>query len=138
MSTGQFDIIHLVLPVNRDTGDLYFSPFNYVEQRPVTPEVDRMSPSGLSSLIELGNSQLVVLATCDALVTAVEVAQTANMISTDAVITGKETERWAACFYGFLASGMPLFKAFEITKKQEEDVPMRIIRKQDLLVRTNL
>ena len=72
LSKQRFDIMHLVLPVHRDTGDLYFSAFNYQEQRPATSPVDRMSPPALSSLVELGQVQLVVLATCDALVTAVE------------------------------------------------------------------
>ena len=79
--------------------------------------------------------QLLVLATCDALVTAVEVAQTANMISTDADIAGEEAERWERCFYEFLASGIPLFQAFALTKEQVADVPMRIIRKQDVVFR---
>jgi hypothetical protein len=138
LTTGRFDIMHLVLPVHRDTGDLFFSPFDYQAQRPKTSQVDRMSPPGLSSLVELGQVQLVVLATCDALVTAVEVAQTANMISTDAEISGEEVRNWAACFYELLGNGMPLFKAFAVTKTQVEDVPMRIIRKQDFVVRTDL
>ena len=48
------------------------------------------------------------------------------MISTDAEITGVEAERWAKCFYEFLGSGIPLFQAFALTKRQVEDVPMRI------------
>jgi TIR domain len=135
LSKQRFDIMHLVLPVHRDSGDLYFSSFNYEVQQPATSEIDRMSPPALSSLVELGQVQLVVLATCDALVTAVEVAQTANMISTDAEITGVDAERWEKCFYEFLGNGIPLFQAFALTKKQVEEVPMRIIRKQDVVFR---
>jgi hypothetical protein len=135
LSKQRFDIMHLVLPVQRETGDLYFSPFDYEMQWPTTSSIDRMSPAAVSSLVELGQVQLVVLSTCDALVTAVEVAQTANMISTDAMITGMQSERWGKCFYEFLADGIPLFQAFALTKSQVEDVPMRIIRKQDLVFR---
>lgn len=135
LSKQRFDIMHLVLPVDRDTGDLYFSTYDYEAQQPLASPVDRMSPPGLSSLVELGQVQLVVLATCDALVTAVEVAQTANMVSTDAEITGVRAERWAKCFYEFLGNGIPLFRAFALTKGQVEDVPMRIIRKQDVVFR---
>jgi hypothetical protein len=39
------------------------------------------------------------------------------------------------CFYEFLGDGIPLFQAFDPTKKQVEEVPLRIIRKQDVVFR---
>jgi hypothetical protein len=128
----RFDIVHLVLAVDPDNGDLIFSPIDFATYKPATSAPDRMSAEGFAALLVESNTRLVVLATCKALLLAVEVAHVANMAASDATITGTEAEEWEECFYGLLAQGKPLFKAFDITKSQTT-VPVRAIRKKDLV-----
>lgn len=127
----RFDIVHLVLAVEPDTGDLIFSPIDFNTYKPSTPKPDRMSPTSFAELLRESHTRLVVLATCKALLLAVEVAHVANMAASDAVISGEEAEEWGQFFYGLLAQGRSLHKAFEIAKSQIE-MPIRPIRHKDV------
>lgn len=119
LTTNQlFDIIHLVLYVDRDTGDLVFGPVDRESGVPTTSKVDRMSAASFASLLGESKTRLVVMATCKALLLAVEVHTVANMAASDAEITGAEAAEWADSFYGFLASGKSVHKAFALTKEQ--------------------
>ena len=130
--TGQkFDIVHLVLPVHPETGDLIFSPVDSLTNLPRTGDPDVMSSSSFASLLLESQTRLVVLATCRALLLAVEVATVANMAASDADITGKQAADWAECFYGLLAQGRSLHKAFDLTRSQV-DVPIRAVRQRDV------
>ncbi len=91
MTTQHFDIVHLVLAVDPETGDLIFSPIDPRTHKPSTPKPDRMSPTSFSNLLTESQTRLVVLATCKALLLAVEVAHVANMAASDAIISGKES-----------------------------------------------
>ncbi len=53
------------------------------------------------------------------------------MAASDADITGEQAAEWAECFYGFLAQGRTLYKAFELTRSQV-DVPIRAVRHRDV------
>ena len=118
LTNQRFDIVHLVLAVDPDNGDLIFSPIDFTTYKPATSSPDRMSAEGFAALLVESNTRLVVLATCKALLLAVEVAHVANMAASDAIITGVQAAEWEECFYGLLAQGKPLFKAFDITKSQ--------------------
>jgi hypothetical protein len=123
----RFDIVHLVLAVDPATGDLIFSPIDEISHQPATEKIERMTPGGFADLLVESQTRLVVLATCNALLLAVEVAHVANMAATDVEITGEAAAEWEECFYGFLAQGKPLFKAFELTRSQVS-TPIRPIR----------
>ncbi len=131
LTTQHFDIVHLVLAVDPNSGDLIFSPVGFTpdEAHPTTP--DTLSAEGFAALLLESKTRLVVLATCKALLLAVEVAHVANMAATDATISGKDAAEWEECFYGLLAQGTPLFKAFGLTKSQCR-TPIRAIRNKDV------
>jgi hypothetical protein len=131
LTTQKFDIIRLVLFVDRETGDLIFSPVDSTTYKPATPNPELMSSGSFADLLLESQTKLVVLATCKALLLAVEVAHVANMAASDTEITGEEAAEWEACFYGLLAQGKSLYKAFDITKSQMT-APIRAIRHKDV------
>jgi hypothetical protein len=84
LTNQRFDIVHLVLAVDRDNGDLIFSPIDFTTYKPATSPADTMSSRGFAELLLESQTRLVVLATCRALLTAVQVARVANMAASDA------------------------------------------------------
>ena len=98
LTGGRFDIVHLVLPVHPETGDLIFSSVDTHTNLPRTGDAETMSPSSFSQLLVESQTRLVVLATCRALLLAVEVSNVANMAASDADITGAQAAEWSECF----------------------------------------
>ena len=131
LTEQKFDILHLVLPVSRETGDLIFSEVDAQTNLPLAAGADAMSASKFSALLPESQTRLVVLATCQALLLAVEVATVANMAASDADITGQQAAEWAECFYGLLAQGRSVHKSFDLTRLQI-DVPIRAVRQRDV------
>ena len=134
LASRRYDILHLVLQTDRESGDLIFSDVDPQTLRPVEGLPDSMAPAALAALVAETQAKLVVLATCHALLLAVEVAHVANMAASDSAITGAEAEQWERCFYGLLAEGVPLYKAFDLTRLKCP-TPIRAVRKQDLQFR---
>jgi hypothetical protein len=73
----------------------------------------------------------VVLATCNALLLAVEVAHVAKMAASDQYVTGQQAAGWAEHFYGLLENGRSLYKAFDLIREQLT-TPIRAIRHHDV------
>ena len=132
LTSEQFDIIHLVLAVDEQSGDIIFSPVDSSTLMPATPAPEKLSPSGFADLLVESQTRLVVLATCDALLLAVEVAGIANMAASDTTIFADAAVEWEECFYGLLRQGKSVFKAFDLAKSQTS-APMRHIRHRDVV-----
>jgi hypothetical protein len=128
----RFDIVHLVVAVDRKNGNLIFSPIDFTNYQPTTPDPEIMSPASFAALLVESQTRLVVLATCNALLLAVEVAHVSNMAASDAVLGASAAAEWAQYFYGLLAQGKPLYKAFDLTRSQTS-VPIRPIRYKDVV-----
>jgi hypothetical protein len=126
-----FDILHLVLPVHPDTGALIFSQIDST-YRPDSPSVDTMPSKAFAEWLGESKTSLVVLATCHALPLAVDVAPVANIIAHNSVITEQDIKVWGKCFYGMLANGLPLFKAFDMTKSNYPHIMMRLVRHKEV------
>lgn len=131
LAGGRFDIVHLVTAVDQTTGDLIFSPVTVKSVEPVATKLDKLSATSFAALLRESQTRLVVLATCKALLLAVEVAHVANMAATDAEIAGETAAEWADCFYSLLRHGHPVFKAFDIARSQV-DAPIRAVRQRDV------
>jgi hypothetical protein len=130
--TGErFDIVHLVMAVDAATGALIFSALDPASQAP-PPTSETMSPNALAALLIESQTRLVVLATCKALLLAVEVSNVANMAASDQDITGQEAADWGECFYRLIAQGKSVHKAFEITR-QQQGAPIRPVRHKDVI-----
>lgn len=131
--TESFDIIHLVLAVDPNRGNLIFSKIasttDYIDDK---PSPDYMPPEGFSALLAESKTSLVVLACCESLFLAVKVAEVANMVASETIIQDEEVANWEECFYGLITKGVPLFKAFKLTSLQTES-PMSPVRHNDLV-----
>jgi hypothetical protein len=114
-----------------DNGNLLFSPTDFQTYKCATSKPDKLSPSAFANLLGEAQTSLVVLATCKAMLLAVEVAHVANMAASDTEITGEAAAEWEECFYGLLSQGKPLYKAFDITRSQLS-TPIRPIRQKDI------
>jgi hypothetical protein len=132
LTSEQFDIVHLVLAVDERTGEIIFSPVDERTLMPATPAPEKLSPRGFADLLIESRTRLVVLATCDALLLAVEVAGIANMAASDTTIFADAAVEWEECFYGLLAQGKSVYKAFDLAKSQTT-APMRHIRHRDVV-----
>lgn len=132
LSTGTFDIVHLVAAVDETSGAIIF---DRVDTHALQAHAgsDVMTPEGFAALLTESRTRLVVLATCKALLLAVEVAAVANMAASDQDINGKEAADWADVFYRLIAQGKSVFKAFELTRQQQRAAPIRAIRHKDLM-----
>jgi len=132
MLTGErFDIVHLVLAVHPDTAELVFSPIDFASYKPATPKPESLAAEGFADLLRESQTKLVVLATCKALLLAVELSDVVNMVASEAEITGQLAAEWEECFYGLLAQGKSLYKAFDLTKSQIV-APMRAVRHKNI------
>ena len=100
LTNQRFDIVHLMLAVDWDNGDLILSPIDF-DIHPAKSQPDTMPSRGFANLLE-SRTRLVILATRRASLTAVQVARVANMAASDAEITGEAAEEWDECFCGLL------------------------------------
>ncbi len=131
LATARFDIVHLVTAVDEASGAIIFDRVDtHAPQARAGSDV--MTPESFAALLTESGTRLVVLATCKALLLAVEVATVANMAASDQDITGKEAADWADVFYRLIAQGKSVFKAFELTRQQLKTAPIRSIRHKDL------
>ena len=133
LAEQRFDVVYLVMPLHPDTGALVFSPVDPATNFPLDADPDVVPPDRLSHLLTEAGTRLLVFATCRALVPAVEMATIANMVATEKDVTGQQTSEWAECFFGLLAKGRSVFKAFDLTRAQV-DTPMRIVRQKDVIL----
>jgi hypothetical protein len=140
--TGErFDVVHLVLAVDPANGDLVFGPVDAATEGAgaagvVAPgggrrPAERLSAAGFADLITESGTRLVVLATCNALLLAVQVSHVANMAASDTDVSGEAAAEWEDCFYHLLRQGRSVFRALELTQSQV-DVPIRGIRRRDV------
>lgn len=139
LTTQKFDIVHLVLAVDRQNGDLIFKaeePVDKSQDAAASHQQDKMSASAFATLLVESHTSLVVLATCQALLLAVEVAHVANMAASNIDITGDDVAAWGECFYGFLTRGTALFKSFELTRTQLPQAVQTIRHKDFSIVLT--
>ena len=127
----RFDIVHLVMPVDAASGALLFHRVQAHTHEPIS-RTDSMLPHSFAALLEESKTRLVVLATCKALLLAVEVATVANMAASDQDISGEEAANWEDCFYRLIAQGKSIFKAFELTRRQRQE-PIRAVRQKDVV-----
>ena len=132
LTNNRFDIVHLVLAVDDTTGDMIFSPVEASSPQHWSAGADSLSARGFADLLAESQTRLVVLATCDALLLAVEVSGTANMAASNAEISPDEAIEWEETFYGLLSEGKSVFKSFDLTRSQSK-APIRHIRHRDVV-----
>lgn len=121
LSTENFDVLHLFLPVLPDSGDVVFQLLENYEG------CDRLAAAAFRELAEGCGASLVVLATCKAVLLAIQVAPVCNMIACDIAIDEVQIERWMRLFYPMLGSGRVVSSAHRLAT-QSSSVPMYHLR----------
>lgn len=125
LSSGPFDILHFYLPVLPDSGDLVFEPLELYRGG------DRLRASAFREQIEASGASLVVLATCKAVLLAIQVAPVCNMIACDIAVDEQQIEDWMNLFYPMLATGRSVSSAHRLAT-QSSSVPMYHLRGEDV------
>lgn len=118
LTSERYDILHLVLRIDPKTGDLNFDACG--PQEDTEPDGDMMKSSAFASLLTESKTRLVVLATCKALLLAVDVSRVSNMAASDEDIFAVDAADWADRFYGLLARGKSVHKAFDLMRSQDK------------------
>lgn len=130
---NEFDIIHLVLFLNTESGDLVFNDINLENQENQTDLVDSLSIEAFASLIQMSKTSLVVFATCYSLLPTLKLSRHTNLITTTQSIEVNRLISWEKCFYEMIGRGSPLSSSFDIATMTTK-APMQLIMKNDLLI----
>jgi hypothetical protein len=125
LSSGPFDILHFYLPVLPDSGDLVFEPLELYGGG------ERLAASAFREQVEASGASLVVLATCKAVLLAIQVAPVCNMIACDIAVDERQIEDWMNLFYPTLAKGRSVSSAHRLAT-QSSYVPMYHLRGEDV------
>jgi hypothetical protein len=136
LTSGACALIHYVGYVDQETGDLTFSEVDPKKGEPRTKDVDRMTADGFRRVVARCNPRLVVFGTCHALLTAVMLSRTTNVITANGFIEGKQVARWARLFYRLLARGERPTVAYE-TATAATSAPMFLLLRQDFRSQPN-
>jgi hypothetical protein len=133
------EIIHLVVSHDATSGELNFSGRPNGWHRDLAPpeEKDPLPVDGLVKFLELTKPRLVVLASCDGLYAASQCFRETNVIAVSGSIGVYEILNWLRTFYGALAAGKSLSKAYEITSGSSKE-RLGLFLKKDFTLQTTL
>lgn len=132
LTQQSWDILHLVGFVHVETGDFCFSDI-VLKTKDLGVSPSKVAARGLVRLVELAKARLVVLATCESLALAAQLARVTNVIAAAASISAEQIAVWGDLFYGLLAKGKPLSQAFDIAK-EASDSPLVLVTRKDFRV----
>ncbi|HEY5813839.1 MAG TPA: nucleotide-binding protein, partial [Terrimicrobiaceae bacterium] len=93
-----FDIIHICAYVDPRTGETYFSDVDTNGPREGV-DIDSITATTFSKLIEISKARLVILATCDSLILAAKLAKITNMVAPTDWVSIKDILDWELSFY---------------------------------------
>jgi hypothetical protein len=115
LAEQNWDMLHLVGYVDQETGDLYFSDIDVGTKTPIEPSSKIRAP-GLAKMVEIADVKLTVLATCNALALAAQLARVTNVVAAGSEIKCDLIVDWSRYFYDLLARGRTLSQAFDVAK----------------------
>jgi hypothetical protein len=118
MSTTKFDIVHLLGSIDARTGDFLFD------------KDERLPPDGLKNLLKMTEAKLVFLATCDSLNLGAILSRHWSVIAAADFVENSALIVWEKQFYGLLANGYTLTKAYD-TALSLTKLPMRLLIRND-------
>ena len=120
LSTGRFDVIHLVL---------------YTKEWPTGISFDgahtsNLKVGGLQQLIQRCGARMVCLATCHSTVLGSELSKVVTVIAGHGNTPAKTWLEWERTFYGQLALGTSVYDAFDLAQASS-DWPLTLHRNSD-------
>ncbi|WP_207632807.1 TIR domain-containing protein [Foetidibacter luteolus] len=118
--SGEFELVHLVGEVDRISGEFMFT------------EKERISPEGLSKLLQNTKARLVILATCDSLILGAELSRHMNVVSGINTIQVDNIVTWEECFYHLLGQRKSLTTAYDLAQGTAK-APMVILFRNDVI-----
>ena len=127
---GPWDIIHLVSYVDPVLGDVVLGDVRPNASTDSSAQMNRVPAAGFGKLVEMSNTRLVVLATCDSLALAARLARVTNVVAGFASIEVRTAVEWTSLFYALLARGKTLSVAFDVAQKATE-AGMVLLTKRD-------
>lgn len=104
MTHNKFDIVHLLVYVGQENGDLIFS------------QHDKLNADGFGELVKLTGARLVILATCDSVVLGAKISRIANVISAASQIEVPGFLSWEKSFFSVLAQKYTVAQAYDISR----------------------
>lgn len=120
LSSEKFNILHIAIDIDVGTGDLLFDRTN---------QPARITASRFADIVSRSSLDLIVLGTCESILTAVKVAPFTNMICTHIKPTGPQVVDWCTNFYRYLSAEHTLYESVDLHK----DGPFYLIRNRDIL-----
>jgi hypothetical protein len=128
LGSDKFDIVHIAAFVCPRTGDLFFSDVDTQTGKSTSSSIDVVPPDALSSLLEMAETQLVVITICESLVLAAALISVTNVVATSDMVSPKMMAAWVENFYGILQH-KSVSQAFEFALKASR-APMRFYGRQ--------
>ena len=111
-------------------GEIYFSDVDKNGPREGV-DIDSITATTFSKLIEISKARLVILATCDSLILAAKLAKITNMVAATDWVSIKDILDWELSFYKCISQGISISKAFD-TAVSLSNAPMLLLIKKDL------
>lgn len=124
LTKNKFDIVQLTVNVRGDGSiDFWHSSEN-----------DSISGEGVVQLLEVSNTRLIILASCNSVPLAAKLAPKMTMIAATGTLEVNTFNKWQRVFYQLLSEGESLYRAYDIARNSVS-IPIAIIMKdsQDLV-----
>jgi hypothetical protein len=130
---NKWDIVHLAVNVDAETGDLILPD---PDPTKANPSKDRFLSSFFLERIEESRAQLVVIVTCDSLLLAARLARITNAIASIHQIPLQSAINWSKEFYWYLTHGRSLNEAFN--RAQPLDPCPLLLTRNDFRLRSSM
>lgn len=122
----EWDIIHLAVNVDLESGDLILPDPDPKKARPLK---DRFPGDFLMKRIQESKARLVVIPACDSVLLAARIARVTNAIAATHKLELKSVISWSKEFYWYLAEGCSLNESFN--RAQPLDPCLLLLTRQD-------
>ena len=122
LSSGKYEIVHLVLRTDHRTGDVFFDD----------AASERIKAEGLRQLIERCGARMICLATCDSVVLGAYLSRTATTIAAYGQTPGEAWVSWLRTFYTQLAVGTSVYESYNLAQSSSDE-PMTLNRNTDVI-----
>lgn len=123
LTDNKFDIVQLTINITTDweSGDvkLWFADGSF------------LPGGGFVKLLEISETKLVIIASCDSVPLAAKLATRVNMIAASGLLPVQAFSQWQQVFYKLLSQGFPLSRAYSVATSSVK-IPMAMIMKQDV------
>ena len=125
LTSKHYEIVHLLARVELNSGDLIFD------------DNEKLKTDGILKLLQVSNTKLLVLATCDSLVLGAVLARHMNVISGVGRVKIEYVIPWEECFYSLLKQGKSLITAYDLAKATA-DASMIMLVRNDAVFTANI